>query len=392
MSGKGPVLVVDDEEIVRDSLASWLTEDGYTVDTAPDGPTALEMLRVRPYAVVLGDLKMPGMDGLEMLVRARRLRPETPIILMTAYATVETAVQAMKQGAHDYLVKPFEPEDLSQMVARLTPNQAPRPDDPQPCGAVGLPFCFQGMVSRSAKMEAVFELGRAAARTDAPVLIRGENGTGKRTMARAIHRESPRADRPFISVPCATLTEVARQKRLFGGEAEAWSGFAGDPTGNIARAAGGTLFLEEIGEASATLQTDLLHVLDRSEQRRTCATRAARADARVIAATCRDLQQLVEAGRFPAELYYRLNVISITIPPLRERREDIACLPAHFLTRVRAETRKPLDGVSIEALELLMAHDWPGNVRELRKVVECAARVAQGSRLTPADVVLHPSA
>jgi DNA-binding NtrC family response regulator len=389
MKPKATVLVVDDEEIVRDSLASWLTEDGYGVDTAPDGPSALARLAERAYAVLLVDLKMPGMDGLEVLGKARALQPDAPVIIMTAYATVDTAVQAMKQGAYDYLVKPFEPEELSLMVGKLTKAQALQRENVLLRKALKQQFEFKDMVSKSPKMEAVFELARTAAKSNSTVLILGESGTGKEVLARAIHGESPRKDGPFVGVSCAALTESLLESELFGHEKGAFTGATGSARGKFEIAAGGTLFLDEIGDISAKLQLDLLRVLDAREFRRVGGTQLIKTDVRIIAATNRDLKKLVESGTFREDLYYRLDVIPVTLPPLRERKEDIPILVDYFLAHFRAEMRKPLEALSRDAMQLLMAHDWPGNVRELRNVLERAAVLARGPILTPLDLDLN---
>ena len=388
MKFKGSILVVDDEEIVRDSLASWLQEDGYRVDTAPDGPTALAKLAQQPYDILLVDLKMPGMDGMQVLAQAKSLQPDAPLIIMTAYATVDTAVQAMKQGAYDYLVKPFEAEELSLLIGKLTDTQALRRENVLLRKALKRQFEFKDMVSKSPKMEAVFQLARAAAKSSSTVLILGESGTGKELLARAIHAESPRRDAPFVGLSCVALTETLLESELFGYEKGAFTGSAGGARGKFEIAAAGTLFLDEIGDISLKLQLDLLRVLDVREFRRVGGSQLVKVDARIIAATNRDLKKLVESGTFREDLYYRLNVIPVMLPPLRERKEDIPLLAEFFLAQFSAEMRKPLEAVSAEALEILMAHDWPGNVRELRNVLERGAVLARGPIITPIELEL----
>ena len=388
MKTKGSILVVDDEEIVRASLTSWLEEDGYHVDTAPDGPSALTKLAQKAYAVLLVDLKMPGMDGLEVLVQARSLQPDAPVIIMTAYATVDTAVPAMKQGAYDYLVKPFEPEELSLMVGKLTNTQALRNENVLLRKTLKRQFEFKDLVSQSPKMEAVFDLARTAAKSDSTVLIFGESGTGKELLARAIHAESPRRDGAFVGVSCAALTESLLESELFGHEKGAFTGAAAGTRGKFEIAAGGTLFLDEIGDISPKRQLDLLRVLDAREFRRVGGSHLIKTDVRIIAATNRDLKKLVESGSFREDLYYRLNVIPVTLLPLRERKEDIPLLVEQFLAQLRMEMRKPLEGVSAEALEMLMAHNWPGNVRELRNVLERGAVMVRGPIITLVEVEL----
>ena len=386
MKAKGPILVVDDEEIVRDSLASWLEEDGYHVDTVPDGPTALTKLAQHAYAVLLVDLKMPGMDGLEVLGQARSLQPDVPMIIMTAHATVGTAVQAMKQGAYDYLVKPFEPEELSLMVGKLTNAQVLRRENVLLRKALTRQFEFKDLVSKSPKMEAVFELARTAAKSDSTVLIFGESGTGKELLARAIHAESPRRDGAFVGVSCAGSTESLLESELFGHETGAFTGAVASICGKLEIAAGGTLFLDEIGDISQKLQLDLLRVLDTREFRRVGGSKLIMTDVRIIATTNRDLKRLVESGGFREDLYYRLNVIPMALPALRERKEDIPLLVEHFLAQFRTEMRKPLEGVSAEVLQMLMAHDWPGNVRELRNILERGAVMVRAPLITPLEL------
>ena len=388
MKFKVSILVVDDEEIVRDSLASWLQEDGYRVDTAPDGPTALAKLAQQPYDILLVDLKMPGMDGMQVLAQAKSLQPDAPLIIMTAYATVDTAVQAMKQGAYDYLVKPFEAEELSLLIGKLTDTQALRRENVLLRKALKRQFEFKDMVSKSPKMEAVFQLARTAAKSGSTVLILGESGTGKELLARAIHAESPRRDAPFVGLSCVALTETLLESELFGYEKGAFTGSAGGARGKFEIAAGGTLFLDEIGDISLKLQLDLLRVLDVREFRRVGGSQLVKVDARIIAATNRDLKKLVESGTFREDLYYRLNVIPVMLPPLRERKEDMPLLAEFFLAQFSAEMRKPLEAVSAEALEILMAHDWPGNVRELRNVLERGAVLARGPIITPIELEL----
>ena len=388
MKFKGSILVVDDEEIVRDSLASWLQEDGYRVDTAPDGPTALAKLAQQPYDILLVDLKMPGMDGMQVLAQAKSLQPDAPLIIMTAYATVDTAVQAMKQGAYDYLVKPFEAEELSLLIGKLTDTQALRRENVLLRKALKRQFEFKDMVSKSPKMEAVFQLARMAAKSGSTVLILGESGTGKELLAHAIHAESPRRDAPFVGLSCVALTETLLESELFGYEKGAFTGSAGGARGKFEIAAAGTLFLDEIGDISPKLQLDLLRVLDAREFRRVGGSQLVKVDARIIAATNRDLKKLVESGTFREDLYYRLNVIPVMLPPLRERKEDMPLLAEFFLAQFSAEMRKPLEAVSAEALEILMAHDWPGNVRELRNVLERGAVLARGPIITPIELEL----
>jgi DNA-binding NtrC family response regulator len=382
------ILVVDDEEIVRESLLGWLEKDGYTVETAPDGPTAVERLRAEPWSILLVDLKMPGMDGLQVLEETHKLRPEAATIMMTAFATVDTAVAAMKVGASDYLVKPFDPEELSLLIQKIVTQQALVHENTVLRKALKREYQFHDFASKSAAMQAVFELARVAARSNSTILIQGESGTGKELLARAIHAESPRSGGPFVAVSCAALAETLLESELFGHEKGAFTGAAGRRKGKFEAAHGGTLFLDEIGDISAKLQLDLLRVLETRRFDRLGGNEGVEVDVRIIAATNRDLARAVAEGRFREDLYYRLNVIPITLPPLRERREDLPLLVEHILERLGVEMGRRLDGISGDGLRLLMGHHWPGNVRELRNVLERAAVVAPGSLIEASDLGL----
>ncbi len=384
---KARILVVDDEEIVRESLAGWLAKDGYSVGTAADGPAALEALRAEGWPILVVDLKMPGMDGLEVLERVKADRPETTVVLMTAYATVDTAVKAMKHGAYDYLIKPFDPEELSLMMAKIAEQQSVLRENALLRRALKREYRFRDLVTRSRGMQSVFDLARTAARTSSTILIFGESGTGKEVLARAIHAESGRRG-PFVAVSCAALTETLLESELFGYEKGAFTGAGARTRGKFEAADRGTLFLDEIGDVSPKLQMDLLRVL---EERRFCrvgGTDPIAVDVRVVAATNRNLREAVREGRFREDLYYRLNVIPITLPPLRERKEDIPLLVDHLLEVLGSEMGRRLEGVSAAAMTRITAHDWPGNVRELRNVLERAAVVSSGPILQPGDLGL----
>ncbi|HBH03921.1 MAG TPA: Fis family transcriptional regulator [Candidatus Rokubacteria bacterium] len=385
---KTRILVVDDEEIVRESMAGWLEKDGYTVATAPDGPTAVERLRAEPWSILLVDLKMPGMDGLGVLEEARKLRPDAVVVIMTAYATVDTAVTAMKMGAFDYLVKPFDPEELSLLTQKIVAQQALARENILLRKVLKREYRFRDLLSNSPKMHAVFDLARVAARSHSTILVQGESGTGKELLARAIHVESPRSTGPFVAVSCAALTETLLESELFGHEKGAFTGAVSRRKGKFEAAHGGTLFLDEIGDVSPKLQLDLLRVLEERRFSRVGGTESIQVDVRIIAATNRDLKKALEDGRFREDLYYRLNVIPITLPPLRQRREDLPLLVEHFLEHLGVELGRKLEAVSAEGMRLLTAHDWPGNVRELRNVLERAAVVASGPILDVADLGL----
>jgi two-component system, NtrC family, response regulator AtoC len=382
------VLVVDDEEIVRESLGGWLEKDGYTVARCADGPSALERLQAERWSILIVDLKMPGMDGLRVLEEAKRLQPELAVVMMTAYATVDTAVAAMKAGAYDYLVKPFDPEELSLMMQKIVAQQTLVRENTVLRQALKQEYRFRDLLSKSPAMQAVFELARTAARSNSTILVLGESGSGKEVLARAIHVESPRAQGPFVAVSCAALTESLLESELFGHEKGSFTGAVARRKGKFEAAHGGTLFLDEVGDVGPKLQLDLLRVLEERKLHRVGGNEPIDVDVRIVAATNRDLKKAVAEGRFRDDLFYRLNVIPILIPPLRQRREDIPLLVESFVERLAVEMKKRLDGVSPEAMTALMAHDWPGNVRELRNVLERGAVVATGPVIQLADVGL----
>jgi DNA-binding NtrC family response regulator len=385
---KTRVLIVDDEEIVRESLGGWLEKDGYLVSSAPDGRSAVERLKKDRWNVLLVDLKMPGMDGLQVLAESMKLQPDAAAVIMTAYATVDTAVQAMKLGAFDYLVKPFDPEELSLMLQKIVTQQRLVRENTALRKALKNEQRFRDLVSKSAAMQKVFELAQVAARSNSTILVLGESGSGKEVLARAIHAESPRAGGPFVAVSCAALTETLLESELFGHEKGAFTGAVARRKGKFESAHGGTLFLDEVGDVSPKLQLDLLRVLEERRFHRVGGTELVEADVRVIAATNKDLRKAVADGTFREDLYYRLNVVPIVLPPLRERKEDVPLLVSTLLERLAAEMKKDITGVSTEAMATLMAHDWPGNVRELRNALERGAVVATGDVIQAGDLGL----
>jgi two-component system response regulator AtoC len=382
------ILVVDDEEIVRESLGGWLEKDGYTVACCADGPSAIEKLKAERWSIMVVDLKMPGMDGLQVLEEAKRLHPDLAVVMMTAYATVDTAVAAMKGGAYDYLVKPFDPEELSIMMQKIVSQQTLVRENAVLRQALKQEYRFRDLLSKSPAMHAVFELAKTAARSSSTILVLGESGSGKEVLARAIHGESPRAEAPFVAVSCAALTESLLESELFGHERGAFTGAVARRKGKFEAAHGGTLFLDEVGDIGPKLQLDLLRVLEERKFHRVGGNDPIEVDVRIIAATNRDLRKAVAEGKFREDLFYRLNVIPILIPPLRQRREDVPLLVENFVERLAVEMKKRLDGVSPEAMAALMAHDWPGNVRELRNVLERGAVVASGPVIQLADLGL----
>jgi DNA-binding NtrC family response regulator len=369
-----------------ESMAAWLREDGYRVDTSPNGRTALELARATDYAIYFVDLKMPGgMDGIETMMEVRKLRPDASIIIMTAYATVDTAIQAMKEGAQEYIVKPCNPQEISILVARILKVKKLQRENAILRKKLTRNYHYRDVITKNRAMEEILGLARDIASLRSTVLVRGESGTGKELVARAIHYSGDRAAKPFVTVSCAALTETLLESELFGYEKGAFTGANQQTRGKFELADSGTILLDEIGDISPKLQADLLRVLQERCFYRVGGNQEVQVDARVIAATNKDLAEEVRQGRFRDDLYYRLNVIEIRIPPLRERREDLPMLTAHFMERLAHELGKEVTGISDEALKLLMDHDWPGNVRELENAIERALVTCRCNQLTEAD-------
>ena len=388
MEPKVNILIVDDEEIVRESLASWLEEDGYEVKVAENAARALERLPEKEWNLAMVDLKMPGMDGIELMDEIRKVKPETIVIIMTAYATVDTAVQAMKKGAYDYIVKPFNPEDLSMTIRKIIEHQKLLKENIYLRKELKKQYRLHDMVSKNHKMIEIFDLVKTVAKSNSTVLVQGESGTGKELLSRAIHMESPRKDAPFVTVSCASLTESLLESELFGYEKGAFTGADQARSGKIELAKDGTLFLDEIGDISLKLQMDLLRVLEEKEFRRVGGTQLIPVNSRIIAATNRDLTKAIEEEKFREDLYYRLNVISVYLPPLRDRKEDVPLLVDHFLERFNIEMGKNVEGVAESAMRMLMDYSWPGNARELRNVIERAMVVTKGRMILEVDLSL----
>ncbi|MEW5724563.1 MAG: sigma-54 dependent transcriptional regulator [Thermodesulfobacteriota bacterium] len=389
------IMVVDDEEAMRESLAAWLNKGGYAVATAASGREALMELSRRPYDLMLLDIKMPGMDGHELLNKIKEEHPHILVVMITAYGSIESAVAAMKQGAHDYLLKPFDPEQLMLLIEKLALHKEvldqyqalqARLDEWEAAG-------FEDLIGRSAAMRRVFALIEEVARTDTPVLITGETGTGKELVARAIHSRSGRAFGPFIAINCGALPESLLESELFGHERGAFTGAVRTRLGRLEMADQGTLFLDEVGEITPQVQVNLLRVLEEKKFLRLGGQREIASDFRLICATHRDLAALIEQGRVRRDFYYRVNVISILVPPLRDRREDVPLLANHFARRFAREMNKPLEDLRPQACRVLQHYDWPGNVRELRNVMERAVVINRGGIIEAEDLVfLRPEA
>jgi DNA-binding NtrC family response regulator len=383
VSVQWPILIVDDEEVVRESMTAWLCEDGHRVDSASDGHQAIDLAQRTDYALCFVDLKMPGgLNGIDTLKELKRLRPETTVVIMTAYATVDTAVQALKDGAQEYLVKPCNPRDISVLVARVLDVKRLQRENALLRKKLTRQYRHHDIITKDQRMQELLDLARDVASLRTTVLVRGESGTGKELVARAIHYSGDRAQRPFVTISCAALTETLLESELFGYEKGAFTGANAQTAGKFERADGGTIFLDEIGDISPKLQADLLRVLQERSFYRVGGNEEVQVDARVIAATNRDLHEAVRAGRFRHDLYYRLNVIELNLPPLRERRTDIPLLAQHFVERISVEMSKPVPGIREDALELLIDYDWPGNVRELENAIERAMVICRTGTLT----------
>ena len=386
------ILVVDDEPSMREFLTICLRRAGHEAEAAEGGAQALERLDARPFDLVVTDLTMPGLDGMELL-RQIVARPEAPLVIMiTAFATTDTAVQAMKLGAYDYLTKPFKVDEIQVVVQRALERVDLGSENQRLRDELRGVWRLEGMVGRSAAMHKVFELVRRVAPTRTNVLIRGESGTGKELVARALHSLSDRADGPFVAVNCGAIPESLMESELFGHVRGAFTGAAAAREGVFAAARGGTLFLDEIGELGPAMQVKLLRALQERTIRPVGGDRELEVDCRVVAATNRDLEAAIEAGEFRSDLYFRLDVVQVVLPPLRHRPEDIAPLVERFFERLDRELGRGLTGITPEAMDWFLRHDYPGNVRELENLVERAVALETGPRLTAANLPPHRAA
>jgi len=382
---KGNILIVDDEAVVTDSLSRWLTEDGYFTGTASSATEALRRIQERSWDLALLDIKMPGMDGLELQHRLHEISPALSIVIMTGYASVETAVKAMKQGAYDYLSKPFDPDEVSKLVAKAVDHHRLAQDNARLREQLEINQPALEMIGDSPAMQRLKEQILTVGPTDTTVLVLGESGTGKELVARGLHSASPRRFCPLVAIHCGALTDTLLESELFGHEKGAFTGAQYRKKGKFEVADGGSVFLDEIGDISLKTQTDLLRVLQEKEITRVGGNAVIPVDFRAIAATHRNLEEMVHDGRFRADLFYRLNVFPIAVPSLRERREDIPLLAHHFLMKFCQATNKHFEGVSKEAMDLLLRHGWPGNVRELENAIERAVVIGRDQELKPED-------
>jgi two-component system response regulator AtoC len=388
MKKKVKVLVVDDEAIVRESLRDWLSDAGYPVLTAENGPQALEIIEKEKekLGILIADLVMPSMDGIELMKRAKEILPNIQVIIITAYGSISTAIAAIKEGAYDYIEKPFCPERVESVLDRLVELKGLIEENLSLRQRLEDGFRFENIIAKSPEMQRVIEVIKIVAKSNATVLITGQSGTGKELVARAIHTQSQRLDKPFIAVSCAALPESLLESELFGHEKGSFTGAYAQKKGKFEFANRGTLFLDEIGEISANIQVHLLRVLEEKALTRVGGNEEIKLDVRIISATNKDLKKAVASGEFREDLYYRLNVVNIELPPLRERREDIPLLAGYFLNKFAQENQKEVFEFSPEAMEFLLRYDWPGNVRELENAIERAVILAKGSLIEVADL------
>src|SRR5678816_2770075 len=387
----GRILIADDHDSLRRGLAQALAEGPHDVDEAPNGNAAIERLHEAAYDVVVSDLRMGGSTGIEVLKTAKTLQPNCAVILMTAFGSISTAVEAMRAGAFDYVQKPFEIEEMEVKIAKALEMRQMQHQIDYLRHAQGDIYEFDRIIGSSGALEKVLEVVRKVAKSNTTVLVRGETGTGKELIAGAIHHNSHRAARNFIKVNCAALQENLLESELFGHEKGAFTGADKQRIGRFEQADGGTLFLDEIGDMSSNTQAKVLRVLQEHEFERLGGTRTLKVDVRLIAATNRNLPEMVSRGQFREDLYYRLNVVSIETPPLRDRKDDISALANFFIRRFSGELKKKIAGLEPDALKLLMRHQWPGNIRELENAIERAMLLAEGSHISVEDLRLGDS-
>ena len=383
---KQAILVVEDEAKLRRLIELQLTEEGFISTTAPDAETGLQLLNKQVFNLVLTDFKLPGMTGLEFLHAVKNINANLPVIMMTAYGTVESAVDAMKAGASDYVLKPFSLAELILVVRKELATHELREENRSLREALGRRYEYANIIARSDKMQAVLGLVERVAPSNSTVLLGGESGVGKDLIARAIHEHSHRAKGPFIKINSTAIPETLLESELFGYEKGAFTGAAASKPGKFELADKGTLFLDEIGDVPPATQVKLLRILQEREFERLGGTKTVKVDVRLIAATNRDLRAALEEGTFREDLYYRLNVVAIDIPPLRDHKDDIPALASHFLEKFAGESGKDIQSLTPAAMKLLIDHHWPGNVRELQNAIERAVTLSAGGKLDAEDI------
>jgi len=387
------ILIVDDEDIVRESLRDWLENVGYKVIIAGSGEEALRIIKQKKIKIMLADLVMPGIDGIELMKEARKIVPLISTVIITAYGSVQTAISAIREGAHDYIEKPFCPEKVELLIRNLVEHQGLIEDNISLRRKIEDRYRFEGIIAKSPKMLKIFELIKTVAPTNATVLIIGKTGTGKEIIAKAIHHQSQRRDKPFIVTSCAALPESLLESELFGHEKGSFTGALERKKGKFEAGDKGTLFLDEIGEINANTQIHLLRALEEKKITRVGSNEEIDVDVRLIAATNRDLKTAIKQGKFREDLYYRLNVVTLELPPLKDRGEDILPLAEHFLKKYAEENNKSIKYFSPEVVEFMLNYPWPGNVRELENMVERCVILSKNKAISLAEVpqdIIHP--
>ncbi len=386
MNSNISILIVDDEESVRDSLYNWFIDDGYKVETAEDAKTALSLVEAKDYDIILADIKMPGMDGMEMHRRIRTLNKEPVFIFMTAFASVDTAVQALKDGAYDYVTKPFDPDDLSHLIRNAATQISLKAENESLKERITSLVDVEDLIGESEAMQEVLKEVESVAQSNSSIIISGESGTGKELIARAIHANSTRKYFPLVTVHCGALTESLLESELFGHEKGAFTGATFNRKGRFEMADGGTIFLDEIATISSKMQIELLRVLESKTFVKVGGNKEISSDFRVICASNRDLKEMVESGLFREDLYYRLNVVNIKIPPLRERVDDIPILVQHFIHQYCTSMSKDMITITPATLEQIKKFEFPGNVRELENMIERAIVIGNGKEIRLKDL------
>ncbi len=380
------ILIVDDEEIIRDSLSFVLKKEGYSVAIAENGRVALDLINERSFDLVITDIEMPEMRGIELLENITRISPETLVMIITAYGSIETAIAALRKGAVDYILKPVEFDELLVKTRRLLGERKLRVENKLLKNEIHRQYDFANIIGNSAAMQRIFDTIKKVAQTDGTVLVTGKSGTGKELVARAIHYNSKRKDSPFIAVNCGAIVENLFESELFGHKRGAFTGASMDRVGFFKSSDGGTIFLDEVSEIPLHLQVKLLRAIELKEVTPVGTSHAIPVDVRIIASTNRNLEKFVQEGKYREDLFYRLNVVGIELPPLSERPEDIPLLIQHFVARYAGQMTKNVKGVDNEAMKMLLRHNWKGEVRELENVIERAVIFAEGSLITPKEL------